>query len=135
VGSFIVGAPDETREEMLNTLRFAHRLDIDIAQFNILRVFPGTEMWDELREKNLIDQDRYWETGVYVPDVCFSTESADEIKRLISNIFRNFYLRPTFILKQGIRTLTSSYRLHVIVSNLRSVGAVREGFNQAAVAY
>lgn len=135
VGSFIVGAPDETREEILNTLRFAHHLDIDIAQFNILRVFPGTQIWDELKDKNLIDEDRYWETGVYVPDICFSTQSTEEIKRLISELFKNFYLRPSFILKQGIRTLTSSYRLHVIASNLRSVGTVIEGFNQAAVAY
>jgi len=135
VGSFIVGAPDETREEILNTLRFAHHLDIDIAQFNILRVFPGTEIWDELRDKGLIDEDRYWETGVYVPDICFTAQSAEEIKRLISNVFRDFYLRPRFVLRQGIRTLTSRYRLHVIASNLRSVSAVREGFNQAAVAY
>ncbi len=135
VGSFIVGSPDETREEILNTLRFAHRLDIDIAQFNILRVFPGTEIWDELRKKNLIDEGRYWETGVYVPDVCLSTENAEEIKRLISGVFRDFYLRPSFILRQGIRTLASGYRLNVIASNLRSVSAVKEGFSQAAVAY
>ena len=135
VGSFIVGAPDETRVEILSTLRFAHHLDIDIAQFNILRVFPGTQIWDELKEKNLIDEDRYWETGVYVPDICFSTQSTEEIKRLISELFKNFYLRPSFILKQGIRTLTSSYRLHVVASNLRTVGTVMEGFNQAAVAY
>jgi len=135
VGSFIVGAPDETREEILNTLRFAHHLDIDIAQFNVLRVFPGTEIWDELRDKGVIDEDRYWETGVYVPDICLTAQNAEEMKRLISNVFRDFYLRPRFILRQGVRTLTSRYRLNVIASNLRSVSSVKEGFSQAAVAY
>ncbi len=98
-------------------------------------MFPGTEIWDELREKNFIDEDRYWETGVYVPDVCLGIEGAEEMKCLISNFFKDFYLRPSFILRQGIRTLTSPYRLKVVASNLRNVGTVREGFSQAAVAY
>jgi len=135
VGSFIVGAPDETREEILNTLRFAHHLDIDIAQFNILRVFPGTQIWDDLKQNNLVDENKYWESGVYVPDLCFNTESREEMKRLISSMFRNFYLRPSFIFKQSIRTLTSCYRLQVITSNLGTLTAVMEGFSQAAVAY
>jgi radical SAM superfamily enzyme YgiQ (UPF0313 family) len=40
VGSFIVGAPDETRAEIQNTIRFANTIPIDIPQFNILGVFP-----------------------------------------------------------------------------------------------
>ena len=45
VGSFIVGAPTETREEVINTLTFAQKIPIDIPQFNILGAAPGMEIW------------------------------------------------------------------------------------------
>jgi len=49
VASFILGAPNETRKEIQNTLKFAQKIRVDIPQFNILATFPGTDIWDELK--------------------------------------------------------------------------------------
>jgi anaerobic magnesium-protoporphyrin IX monomethyl ester cyclase len=51
--SYILGAPDETREDLRSTIRFACELDSDIAQFTLLTPYPGTDLFDELKEKNL----------------------------------------------------------------------------------
>ena len=47
VGSFIVGAPDETVSEVENTLKFAQKIDIDVPSFSILGAIPGTQVWND----------------------------------------------------------------------------------------
>jgi anaerobic magnesium-protoporphyrin IX monomethyl ester cyclase len=51
--SYILGAPDETRKDLRSTIRFACELDSDIAQITLLTPYPGTDLFDELKEKNL----------------------------------------------------------------------------------
>jgi radical SAM superfamily enzyme YgiQ (UPF0313 family) len=118
VGSFIVGAPDETKEEVLRTLKFAQKLDINVPSLNILGAFSGTEIWNELVAKGLIDEERFWETSVYVPSVSPYTVPFDEIRQMIYEHFREFYLRPKQLLKEVLRTFKSSYRLRALLVNL-----------------
>jgi radical SAM superfamily enzyme YgiQ (UPF0313 family) len=118
VGSFIVGAPDETRSEVENTLNFAQKLDIDVPSFSILGAIPGTEIWNSLVTKGLINEDESWETGVFVPNVSPSTVSFEEIRSSIYDYFREFYLRPKQLLKEVLRTLRSSYRIAVVLANV-----------------
>ncbi|MGQ9530427.1 MAG: B12-binding domain-containing radical SAM protein [Candidatus Bathycorpusculaceae bacterium] len=124
VGSFIVGAPDETREEILRTLKFAQKLDIDVPSLNILGAFSGTEIWNDLLAKGWIDEEKYWETSVYVPSVSPHTVPFDEIRQMIYEHFREFYLRPKQLLKEVLRTLKSSYRLGVLLVNLPRANTV-----------
>jgi radical SAM superfamily enzyme YgiQ (UPF0313 family) len=44
-GYFILGVPIETKDEMRETLRYAMRLDIDDAVFDIATPFPETHMY------------------------------------------------------------------------------------------
>ena len=50
-GSFIVGSPIETEEDMFSTLKYAQRLNPKICQFSLLTPYPGTRIYHELREK------------------------------------------------------------------------------------
>jgi len=118
VGSFIVGAPDETRSEVENTLNFAQKLDIDVPSFSILGAIPGTQVWSDLLTKGLINEDECWETGVFVPSVSPNTVSFEEIRSMIYDHFREFYLRPKLLLKEILRTLKSSYRIAVVFANI-----------------
>jgi anaerobic magnesium-protoporphyrin IX monomethyl ester cyclase len=61
VGSFIVGAPDETEREVVNTLQFANKLDIDVPDVNILGAQTGTDIWNDLVAKGLLNEDEQWE--------------------------------------------------------------------------
>ncbi len=117
VGSFILGAPDETRREIQNTLKFAHELNIDVPQLNILGAFTGTDLWRDLVTKGFINEDQLWETGAYVPRVSPHSVPFEEIRDMIYDYFRAFYLRPKLLLTEILRTMKSSYRFAGLINN------------------
>jgi radical SAM superfamily enzyme YgiQ (UPF0313 family) len=69
IGSFVLGAPDETREEIQNTIEFAKSLPIDFPQINVLSASPGSDIWNELATKGILNEEEYWETSVLVPKI------------------------------------------------------------------
>ena len=128
-GSFIVGAPNETKREIENTLKFAQTLGLDIPQFNILAAFPGTDIWRELAVKGILSEDQYWETGAVVSEISPDTVPYEEVERIIQEYFRNFFTRPAYLFTQLIRLLKSSYRSSVVLHNLSRVNSVSESFH------
>lgn len=132
VGSFIVGAPDETREEIKNTIDFANRIPIDLPQFNILGVYPGTEIWNEFEAKGLLRGGEYWETGVAVSQICPTAVPYNEIRQMIHEGFYRFARRPSFLSRQLARTIRSSYRISIIMNNLTRIGIIRENIRSVA---
>jgi len=126
VGSFILGAPNETRQEIQNTLKFAEKLKVDIPQFNILAAFPGTDIWDELEMKGFLNEGQYWETGALVPDVSPDAVPCEEIEGMIHENYRHFLLRPSYILTQGLQMLKSSYRFNLLINNLKRTDTIAE---------
>ncbi|MEM3010245.1 MAG: radical SAM protein [Candidatus Bathyarchaeia archaeon] len=127
VGSFIVGAPDETRSEIANTLRFAETLPIDLPQFNILGVFPGMEIWEELKMKGFLKNDEeYWEQGVAVSEIYPYAVPFQEIKHMIHEYLKHYFFRPSYVAVQLLRMLKSTYRMQVIATNLTRLGDIAE---------
>ncbi len=57
IGSFILGAPVESKEEIMHTLRFASSLRLHGVQLNILDLSPGTELWQEFEKNGRIRKD------------------------------------------------------------------------------
>jgi radical SAM superfamily enzyme YgiQ (UPF0313 family) len=126
VGSFIVGAPDETRKEVETTLRFAHELDIDVPQLNILGAFTGTDLWREVVSKGWVDEETMWETGAYVASISPNAVPFDELRRIVFDYFKGFYLRSDLLTKEFLRTFKSSYRLAGLVTNLARFNEILE---------
>jgi len=126
VGSFIVGAPDETKKEVENTLRFAYELDIDVPQLNVLGAFTGTDLWREMVSKGYIDEDTMWETGAYVATISPHAVPFDELRRMVFEYFKGFYLRSGPLAKEFLRTFRSSYRFAGLVKNLARFGEIVE---------
>jgi anaerobic magnesium-protoporphyrin IX monomethyl ester cyclase len=54
VGSFVIGSPYETEDEILETFRFIDELDLDNVQITVATPFPGTEMWEDGRKLGII---------------------------------------------------------------------------------
>ncbi|MBI4878427.1 MAG: radical SAM protein [Planctomycetes bacterium] len=94
---FMLGFPEETREQMRRTVELAVRLDPDAAQFTAVTPYPGTPMWVEHqkgRPETYARYDGHTPTGVNT--VLAPDELAAEIKRA----YRRFYLRPGRIARQ-----------------------------------
>jgi radical SAM superfamily enzyme YgiQ (UPF0313 family) len=127
VGSFIVGAPDETRSEIQNTLQFAQKLDIDVPSLNILGAFSGTDIWNDFVARGLINEDQCWETSIYVPKVSPYTVPFEEIRSMIYDYFQAFYLNPKRLLIEILRTLKSSYRIAAALANIPRINTVFDG--------
>jgi anaerobic magnesium-protoporphyrin IX monomethyl ester cyclase len=49
--SYILGSPRDRAKDIHETVRFAKRLDTNIAQFSILTPYPGTALYEELKER------------------------------------------------------------------------------------
>ena len=132
-GSFIIGAPDETREEMWQTIKFAQQLPIDIPQFNILGAHPGNDIWNEFVAMGFLDPDKWWEKGVAVCDVYpYAKVSRDEIMQIMHKAFFQHVYRPSYLMKQAASTLRSLYRINVFMSNLSRIGEIRKAANSVA---
>jgi radical SAM superfamily enzyme YgiQ (UPF0313 family) len=131
VGSFIVGAPDETRREVINTLQFANRLDIDVPDVNILGAHVGTDIWDDLVAKRLLNEDEQWEDEICIPRDVTTHIPYEEIRSLIFEYFRAFYLNPGQLLTELLRTSRSSFRIAAILQNLVGFPQLIENLSRA----
>jgi anaerobic magnesium-protoporphyrin IX monomethyl ester cyclase len=130
VGSFIVGAPSETRREIANTLKFPKKLGVDVPQFNILGAFPGNDVWEDLKVKGSLDEEKYWETGVFPSAILPDTVPYEEIKQMIHAYFHQFFINPKYLLTEVARTIRSSYRINVVISNLNRISDISESIRQ-----
>ena len=99
-GTFIFGTPGETYADGLETIRFAKELGLDYAAFGGMAPLPGTELYesvgagvrDALEEQTLF-------TSSYVPP----SMTADELDDLMTRGYREFYLRPSYVLRRFAR--------------------------------
>ncbi|MFX0017241.1 MAG: B12-binding domain-containing radical SAM protein [Promethearchaeota archaeon] len=124
IASFVVGAPGETFGEIYNTLKFAQKLDIDFPFFNILYTMPGTDIWDELAKKGILNEDKYWEKGLYIPDIDPNGVPTEKISTLILEMLKQFFGNPKYILKTFYRTISSTYRIlsaiNILTHNIKN---------------
>ncbi len=131
VGSFIVGAPDETQREIVNTLQFANKLDIDVPDVNILGAHVGTDLWNDLVAKGLLNENEQWEDEICIPRDVPTPVSYEEVRSLIFEYFRAFYLNPRQLLTELLRTSKSSFRIAAALKNLVGFPQLIETLSQA----
>ena len=108
---FMIGAPTETREDILETIKFAKKLDPDFVHITIFMPFPGTEAYVKGLEKGVIEED-YWRKFAENPVKEFRSKyweevlSAEELQGLISHAYKQFYTRPGYIIKRLLKIRT-----------------------------
>lgn len=98
-GFFMLGFPTETREEIINTIKFACSSELTTAQFFIVTPFQGTELAELYKEsiKNFnIDFSKY---EYYLGEFNLSNVSDSELFRLQRWANIKFYYNPHRLLK------------------------------------
>jgi anaerobic magnesium-protoporphyrin IX monomethyl ester cyclase len=99
--SFILGYPGETREDLDKTIDFSIKLDPDYSQYSILTPFPGTPLYQDLKEKGLIDTEDWKEYTVMKPVLKYEKLglSKEMVERKLTRAYLRFYARPRYLLR------------------------------------
>ena len=131
IGSFIVGAPIETHEDVRRTFDFAMSLrGMDFPQMNILSLSPGMELWDEAVKSGYLDEEKHWEAPVAAVDVYPSYLKGKELGEMIDDFYKRFIKRPSYLISQLLKTVKSEYRLRILLANLRAGTGLRASLAQ-----
>jgi radical SAM superfamily enzyme YgiQ (UPF0313 family) len=95
-GFFIFGLPGETKESIEETIAFAKRTKLPRAQFLILDVLPGTELWTKLQGKFTPN----WRKQSYrEPEWIPEGLTKEDLISAQTRAFRSFYFRPKTLWK------------------------------------
>ncbi|MCX6994050.1 MAG: radical SAM protein [Kiritimatiellaeota bacterium] len=109
-GFFMIGMPADTRESVVETIRFAVELEMTISKFDIAVPLPGTKMFAMLESEGRIrtkDWSRYIFHRTDEPLFDHPNMSWGEIGALYRLAYRSVYLRPRYIINRfwhGLRT-------------------------------
>lgn len=110
-GCFMVGNPGETKETMMETLKFAKSLTMDTVQFFPLMVYPGTEAYDWAKSNGFIKAKSYrdWlqKDGEHNCVIETDQVTSQELVDFCNYARKQFYLRPKYVLMKAGQCLTS----------------------------
>lgn len=107
VAHLMIGSPGETKEDIEQTIKFAKKLDPDFASFNITTPYPGTQLFDSfigkvnLSNYSAFDIEKAHEKAIF--NTSWSNLSKEELEGLFDRSHREFYIRPSYIIKRLIR--------------------------------
>lgn len=104
---FMIGLPTETEEDILRSISFAKKLDPDYVKFAITLPLPGTEMFDEMVKTNRIKSFRWSDYNFATPRNVYEHDNLrwEQIEYYYAKCHRDFYLRPTYIMKSIYRSI------------------------------
>lgn len=114
---FMIGSPQESREQINETINFAKKLNPDFAHFSITTPFPATELYIMGRERGFIKND-CWSDFAKTPSVEFQSPyweenlSKEELIKLLNFAYKRFYVRPKYIIRS--------------ITKIRSLGEFRK---------
>lgn len=101
IASAVLGMPGDNRQSIKNTIKFVKSLNPSYAVFSLATPYPGTRFYMKAREENLIKITDWSKYSLMNPVLETVDCSLDELKNLQRKAFREFYLRPGYILRQS----------------------------------
>jgi radical SAM superfamily enzyme YgiQ (UPF0313 family) len=120
---FMIGAPTETKEDIMATIDFMKKLNPDFVQITLLTPFPGTKVYQWALEQNIFND--YWKDFAKNPQIGFKTKywtkelSSDELEKLLTIAYKKFYIRPIYIIKRLFKIKSLSELLRKLKAGLK----------------
>jgi anaerobic magnesium-protoporphyrin IX monomethyl ester cyclase len=127
--SYIVGYLGETVDTIKDTIRFAKRLNTDVAAFFIASPLPGTPLYEEALETGCLRADISWknfsiisneESVLEVPGL-----TIQEIRHWHRKALRSYYLRPAYLFSRIMR-VRHWYEIRNLLAGLRILFAIKK---------
>jgi radical SAM superfamily enzyme YgiQ (UPF0313 family) len=128
-GFFVVGCPDETEEEILDSFRFASTLHLDSFGFNRLCVYRGTPLWEEYVSRGLIDDEKDWDKWFRCSEVDPTVLPADVVhnarkkgyKLLFKHLILNHPVRTIKLVRRFSKHMRFQDVMKLILSPFRRI--------------
>jgi anaerobic magnesium-protoporphyrin IX monomethyl ester cyclase len=117
-GFFVVGSPGETEADILESFRFAARLELDTFGFNRLCVYRGTPLWKEYVERGILNDELDWHKWFKCSDIDPTTLPSPVVNRLRARGYGLLFLHR--VLKRPVRTwkLLRSFGRHMRTTDI-----------------
>ena len=102
---FMIGNPGETREQIMETMRFAGSLPASYVHISVTTPFPATELYRVGLEKGIFPND-HWRDFARNPSVDFVPPlweekfARDELIALLRRSYGKFYFRPGYMVRR-----------------------------------
>ncbi|KAF3890377.1 MULTISPECIES: hopanoid biosynthesis associated radical SAM protein HpnJ [Nostocales] len=98
-GTFIIGLPNETRETIEETIRFACEMSPHTIQVSIAAPYPGTELYRQAQTNGWFsDTSLVANSGIQMSTLQYPNLSSAEIEDAVEQMYRRFYFRPKAII-------------------------------------
>jgi len=115
VASVILGFPGETEETAWETINFIKSLDPADVGFYIATPYPGTPLYDLVKEKGWLKTEDFDKYDTATPVFETPYLSMEKLKEIRFKAYQQFYLRPGYIFRMlkkggiyGVSTLKTS---------------------------
>jgi anaerobic magnesium-protoporphyrin IX monomethyl ester cyclase len=98
-GAFILGAVNDTKKTIDETIRFSKALNPRKVQFSILMPYPGTKLYDEVKDRLLTND--WGKFTALDPVIKLDNLSPRQLSGRLLKAYTSFYLRP----RKGIENI------------------------------
>lgn len=124
-GCFMVGNPKDTPQTLEQTLDFAKKLNPNTAQFYPIMAYPGTEAYQEALASGALSSKDYsqWldKDGHHRTTIQREHLSSQQLVDFCDRARREFYLRPSYIIKQGWMALTDKHERYRVMRGFKTL--------------
>jgi anaerobic magnesium-protoporphyrin IX monomethyl ester cyclase len=102
-GFFIIGNLDDNKRTMQDTIDFAKKLDLDIAQFQIFIPLPGSSYESIIRKEGKIFAKSWRDYNAFGKPIFQHRALTPELmEKMQKKAYKEYYLRPRMMLKKII---------------------------------
>ncbi len=117
-GFFVIGSPDENREDVLASFRFAAKLKLDTFSFNRLCVYRGTPLWKEYVDRGIIDDERDWDKWFKCSDIDPTVLPSEELNILRMKGYVSLFTHRIFQRPLQTLMLLITFSRHMKITDL-----------------
>jgi anaerobic magnesium-protoporphyrin IX monomethyl ester cyclase len=118
-GSFMMGDSQETEEDVRKTIALSRKLNLEVAQFSIITPFPGTKLYDDIKDRITDTNWNNYEGLHSVFRLDYLTK--EKIEKLLFKAYFSFYSQPRVILLFLKNTFIKTFSLKIFMRMVTGV--------------
>lgn len=94
--NLIIGFPFETREQIMETIRYAYDSALDFTSFLIAKPNAGSDLYEIFKSEGLLDKNVVHASHFYRSDYDTTTMTADELNKIIAKASGGWFIHKFF---------------------------------------